>query len=72
VPKASLLANPASTIGLAFLDPLAFNSHGQVLQPAVSLGPTGPGENVLAVGNMGVDGKPLPLESSQGFFRLAQ
>jgi hypothetical protein len=55
LPKASLLAQPPSTSGLTFLDPLAFNRHGQILQPAVSLGQTGPSESVLAVENMGWD-----------------
>src|SRR5262249_50253699 len=58
IPKAGLLANPPTIDARITLDPLAFNNHGQILQPTVALGNTASGESVLAVGNQGLDGKP--------------
>jgi hypothetical protein len=58
VPKAGLLGNPPNIDGRVFLDPLAFNAHGHILQPAVALSQTSAQESVLGVGSLGGDGHP--------------
>jgi hypothetical protein len=68
MPKSDLLTAVPSVDRRISFGTLAFNAHGQVLQPAMVTGTASSGESVLAVGDLGVTGR---TSTRIGFTTLA-
>ncbi|MHB8521152.1 MAG: hypothetical protein ACYDH9_10390 [Limisphaerales bacterium] len=58
IPKSGLLAKSPTIAGRTAFGLLDYTARGYILQPAVSVGATGGGEAVLAVGDLGTDFQP--------------